>query len=337
MSANRSFQFVISTFLALAIGVVVSLPRAEAAPMANVWTQTDGWPADIAAVTSKSLGTPGKSKVKITTVIPAAVEAGVTGLTITVTGQNFTTDTRVVLSMPGAMTATSNASSPIPNADLIIPTKYVSATQLTADMPPSLLRVAGKIPMRVSNGYDDGLSDPAVTLQVTPPSGRPVLRSIVPLSTVADAHKTVTVTLWGQNFDKDSVVAFGKRLLAANLVSTSQMVVALPRTMSTEIGVFEVGVINNKGASEKMPFQITKYPVQDASSPEAAASGTAAAYFISPTSKPVGGDAFTLTVGGANFPVNAKVTANGSPVTTTFVSSEELGAAIPATLLSTAA
>ena len=52
---------------------------------------------------------------------------------------------------------------------------------------------------------------------------------------------------------------------------------------------------------------------------------------ISPSSAAAGGPAFTLTVNGSNFVSNSTVRWNGSNRTTTFVSSSQLTAAIPAT------
>jgi predicted RecA/RadA family phage recombinase len=51
---------------------------------------------------------------------------------------------------------------------------------------------------------------------------------------------------------------------------------------------------------------------------------------LSPSSMTAGGPAFTLTVSGANFASGAVVYWNGGTVTTTFVSSSKLTAAIPA-------
>jgi hypothetical protein len=64
--------------------------------------------------------------------------------------------------------------------------------------------------------------------------------------------------------------------------------------------------------------------IQDASSPEPTITG------LSPASATAGGAAFTLTVNGTNFVNTSTVNWNGSSRTTTFVSSTQLTAAIPA-------
>ena len=51
---------------------------------------------------------------------------------------------------------------------------------------------------------------------------------------------------------------------------------------------------------------------------------------ISPNSATVGGDQFVLTVNGSYFVPNSRVVWNGSPVVTTYVSSSQLLAEIPA-------
>ncbi len=57
---------------------------------------------------------------------------------------------------------------------------------------------------------------------------------------------------------------------------------------------------------------------------------------ISPTSATAGGSAFTLTVNGSNFVSGSVVSWNGSKLTTTFVSSTQLTASVPATDIATA-
>jgi hypothetical protein len=56
---------------------------------------------------------------------------------------------------------------------------------------------------------------------------------------------------------------------------------------------------------------------------------------ISPSSTAAGGDGFSLTVNGGNFSSNAVVVWDGSPLTTTFVNSSQLTAAISATQIAT--
>ena len=57
---------------------------------------------------------------------------------------------------------------------------------------------------------------------------------------------------------------------------------------------------------------------------------------LSPDSATAGGPAFTLTVNGTGFLNGATARWNGSPLTTTFVSTAQLQAAVPATLITTA-
>jgi thermitase len=61
-----------------------------------------------------------------------------------------------------------------------------------------------------------------------------------------------------------------------------------------------------------------------------------AATSLSPSSRPAGSGAFTLTVNGTGFTSGASVVWNGSPRATTFVSSTQVTAAIPATDLAAA-
>src|SRR5207249_5307160 len=54
---------------------------------------------------------------------------------------------------------------------------------------------------------------------------------------------------------------------------------------------------------------------------------------LSPTCATAGGPQFTLTVNGTNFVSGSTVNWNGSPLTTTFVSSTKLTATVPASLI----
>ena len=57
---------------------------------------------------------------------------------------------------------------------------------------------------------------------------------------------------------------------------------------------------------------------------------------MAPSSATAGGLEFTLNVTGSNFRVNSVVTFNGSALPTTFVSSQQLRATVPAGAISTA-
>src|SRR5439155_661486 len=135
----------------------------------------------------------------------------------------------------------------------------------------------------------------------------PTTTSISPTSVTAGVA-AFTLTVNGTNFVSNSVVNFNGSARTTTFVSSTQVTASISAADIASAGTFPITVTN---------------PAPTTTS-------------ISPTSKNVGDGVFTLTVNGTNFVTNSVVNFGGSARTTTFISSTQLTASIPANDLTTA-
>jgi hypothetical protein len=203
-------------------------------------------------------------------------------------------------------------------------TTFSSSTQLTAIIPASdMLTATTSVAITVFNSAPGGGTSNAQTFTVNNPA--PTTTSISPTSkTVGDAQFTLTVN--GSNFVNGSVVKFNGSNRTTTFVSATQLTAIIPATdLLTATTTVQITVSNpapGGGTSNAQTF-IVNNPSPTTTS-------------ISPTSKTVGDAQFTLTVNGSNFVNGSTVQFNGSSRTTTFISTSQLTAIIPATDLLTA-
>ncbi len=156
------------------------------------------------------------------------------------------------------------------------------------------------------------------------PNPVPVLDSLDP-DTVTAGGPAFTLTLNGSRFVKSSTVSFGGQTLTPQLISNEQLTVDIPATALTQAGSVEVFVTNPSpggGTSNSLILTINN-PVPSISA-------------ISPDSVTAGASDFTLTVNGANFISISSVTFNGRALSTTYVSTTQLRATVPASAVTTA-
>jgi hypothetical protein len=130
-----------------------------------------------------------------------------------------------------------------------------------------------------------------------------------------------SVTIAGTNFTGVTAVNFGTTQAASFTVNSSTSITAVSPAGS---GSVHITVVAAGGTSATTTEDLFSYG--------AVPSITG----LSPASATVGGAAFTLTVSGDNFTSDAVVQWNGATLTTTLVSSTQLTAAVPASLLAAA-
>jgi hypothetical protein len=155
----------------------------------------------------------------------------------------------------------------------------------------------------------------------------PALTSLSPNSTTAGGP-AFTLTVNGTNFITGSVVRWNGSDRATTFVSSTQLRAAIPASDIATAGTATITVFNpapGGGTSNTLTFTIE--PV--VSPPPTLTS-------LSPNTAVAGGPAFTLTANGTNFRADSVVRWNGSDRATTFVSSTQLRAAIPASDIATA-
>lgn len=117
-------------------------------------------------------------------------------------------------------------------------------------------------------------------------------------------------------FSPGAVVNWNGTTLTTTYVGANQLTAVVPATLVANVGTASVTVNNGTATSLPAIFNISA-PFEIDS--------------INPTMMLVGSDQFTLTVSGIGFASNAQIQWNGTPLTTTVISTSEATAVIPAT------
>jgi uncharacterized protein (TIGR03437 family) len=238
----------------------------------------------------------------VTSISPTSVPAGSAAITLTVNGSGFIPASKVVT---------------VPDQPLT--TTYVSFTQLTATVPASVLAAPGAYDVRVTSpgGY---ISPLPFTFTVKAPT--PVLTRLTPAA-VGAGGPDFTLTVTGSGFTAKAAVSWNGTPLATTGVSSTQLTAAVPAALIAAPGTASVTVVNEGPlVSNSVSFAIT------------GAGPTIGS--LSPSSAPVGGAAFPLTVTGTGFTANSKVQWNTTALATTFTSATQLTAAVTADLIAAA-
>jgi uncharacterized protein (TIGR03437 family) len=234
----------------------------------------------------------------------AVVNGG--GFTLTVTGTNF---------INGAVVQWNGAARP---------TTFVSATQLTAQIPAADVTTIGNVAVTVANPAPGGGTSNAVQFQVLSANAVPVLTSLSPNTTQAGGG-AFTLTVNGTNFVNGSTVRWNGENRQTNFVSAAQLTALITAADIANTGTAQVTVLNPAGTtSNALSFNITP--------PNPAPTLTS----VNPTSANAGGAEFTLTVTGTNFINGSVVRWNGNTRTTVFVNSTSLSVQIPASDIASA-
>jgi uncharacterized protein (TIGR03437 family) len=131
------------------------------------------------------------------------------------------------------------------------------------------------------------------------------------------------LTVNGSGFQNGATVNWNGTPEPTTFVSTTQLTASIPASAIVAAGSAAISVTNpSTAASASVPFTIDALPVIAS---------------LSPASAIAGGAAFTLTVNGSNFTPGATVKWNSTALATSFVSSIQLTASVPSTLVAAAA
>ncbi len=230
----------------------------------------------------------------ITSISPTSVTAGGPDLLVTVNGANF------------------YAGSTVDWNGTALVTTFVSASQLTATIPAADTATAGTGSITVVNP-DLSVSNAATFTITNPPAS---INSISPTSITAGGPDLL-VTVNGANFYAGSTVDWNGTALVTTFVSASQLTATIPAADTTAAGAGSITVVNpDLSISNAATFTITNpQPVL---------------LSVSPSSVAYGGPDLTVTLSGSNFLTGAVAQWNGTALATTFVSSSQLAAIIPA-------
>lgn len=235
---------------------------------------------------------------------PATATAGAGALTLTITGSNFVNSSTVRWN----------------GADR--PTTFVSATQLTANIPASDLATAGMAQVTVFTPAPGGGMSGAQTFTINNPV--PTTTALNPTSAIAGGA-SLTLTVTGTNFVNGSVVRWNGSDRPTTFVSATQLTAALTASDLATAGTASVTVFNpapGGGTSNAQSFTINN-PVPTLTA-------------LNPNTANAGSQSLTLTVNGTNFVSGARVRWNGNERPTTFVNSTQLTASLTAADLAAA-
>lgn len=232
---------------------------------------------------------------------PPEVTSGGTDFTLAVNGSNF--DPSSIIRWDGGDR----------------PTTFISSTQLETTIAAAEITVGTIANVTVFNPTPAGGLSNAIVFTINNPM--PVASSLSPTETVTGtADLTLTVT--GSDFVPTSVIRLEGSDRTTTFVSSTELQTTLISSDLGQGGVFEITVFSPApagGSSTGLSFTINN-PVPAPAS-------------LAPTSIPAGTNGFLLTVFGSDFVPNSVMRWNGTDQATTFISSTEVEAAIPASEL----
>lgn len=241
--------------------------------------------------------------VTLTSISPSAVAAGASGLTLTVTGTQFSKNSIVVFNTTA------------------LPTTFVSPTQLTATINAALLTTPEEGFVFVeSSSQEYAQQSQTAQLLVVAPGPSPTVTSLAPSSAIVGSG-SFTLAVNGTNFVFGSTILWGGMPLPTTFNGSNQLTALISASQIAQIGSTPVSVeaFSNPSAplSNAVNFTVAPVPPLTLSS-------------VFPSIVATGGNDFTLTVLGLSFAADAIVQWNGSPLVTTHLSSTVMRAVVPA-------
>jgi hypothetical protein len=235
----------------------------------------------------------------LTGAVPAQLVAGSGATTMTLTGSGFVSRSQVRWN----------------DADRV--THYQSAQTLTVDLLASDLASFSTGRLTVVNGPPGGGTSGVISVPIGYPA--PVIAAVTPNSSpVQSSTGSLPITITGSGFVQQSSLRFGTDFVSPSSITATQILASIPYSVLRTPGVKPLSVVNPSpggGASNAVTFSVT-YPIP-----------TIAAF--TPDSS-FTGSAFALTVVGSGFGPGSVVRWNGADRPTTFGSSTQITAAIPA-------
>ena len=207
------------------------------------------------------------------------------------------------------------------------PTTFVSSSQLNASIPGSEIADGGTGIVFVFSPLPGGGASTSVEFPVFNPA--PGISALGPAS-IAAGSGPFTLNVSGSGFVTSSVVSFNGVAMPTSFGSPTVVAAQIPGSQDVSQGTATVSV---SSPSNGLPGGGTSNTVTFTITPPIAAFEIIG---LSPATATTGGPAFTLAVNGSGFAPGAQITFNLNNVATTYVSSTELTAVIPASAIATA-
>jgi len=236
----------------------------------------------------------------LTGMSPTTAPAGATtGVTLTLTGSSFVATSYAMFS--GNPLATT----------------FVSATQLTAVVPPTSLLNAGRFPVKVRTPSPGGGESAALELELTLTAA--TVTAIAPTQASAGSG-AIDLTVTGTAFASNALVAFDGATQPTTRFSATELRATLTASHLATGRTIQVAVVHGATSlSNAVPFSVVN------------ASPTLST--IAPTLLAPGSPATVVAVSGTGFSGATVVTADGTDVATTFVSGTQVNGVVPAARL----
>jgi uncharacterized protein (TIGR03437 family) len=251
-----------------------------------------------------TIGPPAPS---ITSTTPAYAIAGGPGFTLTINGSGF---------VPGSTVNFGNATL----GNNVPAVTFVSSTQLTVFVPASAIAAAGILFVDVSGAENAGVGMFMLTIY---PAGVNISSLDPPSIAAGYPFPTLQMTVNGSGFANGAMVEWNGSPLPTTFVSFTKLTASVPTAFLASPGTATVTVVSGGTTSNSATFTIGPPPP--------------AIISTVPASATAGGAGFTLTLNGTGFVPQSTVSfgCGDTPttLTSTFVSTTQLTAFVPASLI----
>jgi hypothetical protein len=301
-----------TTFVS-ATQLTASIPAAQAAfpgPVVVAVTNSNGTSPSLPF----TLSTPATALAPptISSLSQTSAAAGSPALTLTVTGTSI---------LPCSVVQWVNTS----NVATTLTTSFVSATQLSATVPAADFLAVGTAQVKIFTIGPGGGTSGGLPFSILAPAITSLSSSTTSSNTTPSCSPSgFTLTVNGTNFLNASVVDWNGSPRATTFVSPTQLTAAIQAPDIAAAGTASITVSNSGVSSASAPFTISSSTL-----------ATAVIASISPAGATAGTAAFSLNITGNNFLPCSGVQwvdsgSNLTQLTTTFVSSNQLTAAVAA-------
>jgi trimeric autotransporter adhesin len=238
----------------------------------------------------------------LSSITPTTVTAGGAAFTLTASGTNFGQGTTILWN------------------GTALPTTVSSSTQLTAKVTAEQIANSGAVSIRVMKA--DTTTSGTLTLMVTggAPGGSFALTSISPAA-VAAGSTDFTLTAIGTGFVSGAAITLNGTAITTTFDSATQLHGTVPAAAVAAAGTINVGVTNpDKSTTNTLALTVISGGLGPAPTLTS----------INPNSGTAGQPDTPITATGTNFVSGSTIMWNGAVLTTTFNSSTQLTATIPA-------
>ena len=239
--------------------------------------------------------TPPPAAVTLTSLAPAAVNAGNAATVVTATGSGFTTSS--VIEWNGTALTTS----------------YVSGTSVTATVPAADLTEPGTVSVTVSNTSSGGASSGVVDFTISEQEA-PTIATLAPATLMAGGA-AFQLIVTGTNFTPSATVLWNGSAIPTVFDSATQLTAQVTAAQIATVASIPVAVSNDAaagGTSNVSNFTTTATPPAPTLTS------------LSPSSISASSSSIQLTLTGTNFTPTTEVLYNGSEIRPTYVSSTQI-------------